>query len=49
MLFTTPAALRDQAAPEFPSRDPQPWINSPPLSISGLRGQVALIDVWTYG
>jgi len=40
---------RDQAAPEFPTRDPGMWINSAPLSISGLRGQVVLIDVWTYG
>ena len=40
---------RDQAAPEFPTRDPQLWINSAPLSISDLKGQVVLIDVWTYG
>jgi hypothetical protein len=38
-----------QAAPDFPTRDPQLWINSSPLSMSGLRGQVILIDVWTYG
>jgi hypothetical protein len=38
-----------QAAPEFPTRDPQFWINSSPLSMGGLRGQVVLIDVWTYG
>jgi hypothetical protein len=43
------AEPRDQAAPDFPTRDPQLWINSPPLSISDLRGQVVLIDVWTYG
>jgi len=40
---------RRQAAPDFPTRDPQMWINSAPLSISDLRGQVVLIDVWTYG
>ena len=38
-----------QAAPDFPTRDPQMWINSSPLSISDLRGQAVLIDVWTYG
>lgn len=40
---------RNQAAPDFPTRDPQSWINSAPLSISGLKGHVVLIDVWTYG
>jgi hypothetical protein len=40
---------RDQAAPDFPTRDPHSWMNSAPLSISDLRGQVVLIDVWTYG
>ena len=24
------------------------WLNSPPLTPSGLRGKVVLIDVWTY-
>jgi hypothetical protein len=40
---------RHQAAPDFPTRDPGMWINSAPLSISDLTGQVVLIDVWTYG
>ena len=40
---------RDQMAPDFPTRDPQMWINASPLSISELRGRVVLIDVWTYG
>jgi thiol-disulfide isomerase/thioredoxin len=25
------------------------WFNSPPLSISDLRGKVVLVDFWTYG
>jgi len=24
------------------------WINSPPLTVSGLRGKVVLVDFWTY-
>ncbi|MET0790543.1 MAG: thioredoxin family protein [Polyangiaceae bacterium] len=24
------------------------WLNSPPLSVAGLRGKVVLIDFWTY-
>ena len=33
-------------APEF--RAVSNWINSPPLTMEGLRGQVVLIDFWTY-
>ena len=25
------------------------WINGPPLTIAGLRGQVVLVEFWTYG
>ena len=34
-------------APEIQS-DPGGWINSTPLSIGGSRGEVVLIDFWTY-
>jgi thiol-disulfide isomerase/thioredoxin len=37
------------------SRPPAPeftglagWLNSPPLTVSGLKGQVVLVDFWTY-
>lgn len=33
-------------APEFAGIDR--WFNSPPLSMSGLRGKVVLIDFWAY-
>ena len=36
-------------APEFPRADPEGWINSPPLSMTGLRGRVVVLDVWTFG
>lgn len=40
-------ALRlGQAAPEIAG---QPWINSGPLTLDGLRGRVALVEFWTYG
>jgi hypothetical protein len=26
-----------------------PWINSPALSMEGLRGRVVLLEFWTYG
>jgi cytochrome c biogenesis protein CcdA/thiol-disulfide isomerase/thioredoxin len=34
------------AAPEFAGIDH--WLNSSPLTISGLRGKVVLVDFWTY-
>ncbi len=33
-------------APEL--REIEGWINSPPLTIEGLKGKVILIDFWTY-
>ena len=35
-----------QPAPEITGG---PWINSPPLSLAGLRGRVVLVEFWTYG
>jgi thiol-disulfide isomerase/thioredoxin len=34
------------AAPEFTGL--VGWLNSPPLTIASLRGQVVLIDFWTF-
>lgn len=34
------------AAPEFTGLTG--WLNSPPLTLAGLRGRVVLIDFWTY-
>ena len=25
------------------------WINSPPLSMAGLRGRVVVVEFWTFG
>jgi cytochrome c biogenesis protein CcdA/thiol-disulfide isomerase/thioredoxin len=39
--------LRDfGAAPEFTGISD--WLNSPPLTLSSLRGKVVLVDFWTY-
>jgi cytochrome c biogenesis protein CcdA/thiol-disulfide isomerase/thioredoxin len=35
------------AAPDF--RGITAWINSPALTIAGLRGQVVLVEFWTFG
>ena len=34
------------AAPEIARGE---WINSPPLTLAGLRGRVVLVEFWTYG
>lgn len=34
------------AAPDFAGI--AQWLNSPPLTMAGLRGQVVLVDFWTY-
>jgi thiol-disulfide isomerase/thioredoxin len=36
-------------APAFTHNDPQAWINSEPLNLQQLRGQVVLLDFWAYG
>lgn len=44
----TPDGLQDWgAAPEF--QRIQQWFNMPALSLAGLRGQVVLVDFWTFG
>jgi thiol-disulfide isomerase/thioredoxin len=35
-------------APEFTHREAAEWINSPPLTLQGLRGDVVLIEFWTF-
>ena len=35
-------------APELTHADAGSWINSPPLTLAGLRGSVVLIEFWTF-
>jgi len=44
-----PQAFSDTARAEPALRDIDGWINSEPLTLEGLRGQVVLVDFWTYG
>ncbi len=37
------------AAPELVERDGDQWINSKPLKLSNLRGQVVVLHFWTFG
>jgi cytochrome c biogenesis protein CcdA/thiol-disulfide isomerase/thioredoxin len=51
-LVGTPGLAREErlddygAAPDFAAI--QEWVNSPPLTMAGLRGKVILLDFWTY-
>lgn len=40
--------LVNTTAPEFTHEDAGEWLNSPPLSLRNLRGQVVLVDFWTF-
>lgn len=47
VVATAAQALRlGQPAPDVAG---DRWINSPPLTIAGLRGRVVLVEFWTYG
>ena len=34
---------------EAPEWEPGQWFNSAPLSMSGFRGKVVMIEFWTFG
>jgi hypothetical protein len=49
-LVTGPATAQSlRVGAPAPEVTGERWINSGPLSISGLRGRVVLVDFWTYG
>jgi thiol-disulfide isomerase/thioredoxin len=54
-LFPVTEPPVTRAAPPLPAENPlaslasaSAWLNSPPLTATGLRGKVVLIDFWTY-
>jgi hypothetical protein len=44
----TPVALRAQP-PEISHQSEEDWFNSKPLKLAGLRGQVVVVNFWTFG
>ena len=52
----TSAATATVAVPPLPKRQPlsefqgiTQWLNSPPLTVAGLKGKVVLLQFWTFG
>ncbi len=41
-------ALAAGAPPEFTHHRASEWINSPPLTLAGLRGKVVLVEFWAF-
>ena len=39
---------KNRPAPEFPIVDATRWLNSSPLKMEDLRGEVVMLDVWTF-
>lgn len=46
ITFAGPARLMQQAAPDIVG---QPWLNSKPLSLAGLKDKVVMVEFWTFG
>ena len=41
-------AFEQRPLPEFTNDDPKFWLNSAPMRVQDLRGQVLLVDIWTF-
>jgi hypothetical protein len=44
----TPVALRAQP-PEISHQSEDQWVNSKPLKLADLHGQVVVVNFWTFG
>ena len=49
VLAASPLVAAPDRLPEFPTRKAKHWVNSEPLTVEQLRGEVVLIKVWTFG
>jgi thiol-disulfide isomerase/thioredoxin len=42
------AAAAPTTPPEFTHKKPDDWINSPPLTLAGLKGKVVMVEFWAF-
>lgn len=49
LVFAAAAHAQPRVGQPAPEVTGERWINSAPLSMSGLRGRVVLVEFWTYG
>jgi thiol-disulfide isomerase/thioredoxin len=49
LVCGAPANAVGPAVPELPRLGAGYWLNSPPLTLAGLRGRPVLIEFWTFG
>jgi len=48
-LSVGPALAQVRTGRPAPDVAGGPWLNSPPLTIDGLKGRVVLVEFWTHG
>lgn len=48
-VFAAKHDLVGQAMPDFSQHSSEDWLNSPPLKLADLDGQVVIVDFWTFG
>jgi len=48
-LLASVAEAQPRIGASAPEITGQPWLNSPPLTMAGLRGRVVLVEFWTHG
>ena len=49
LLFAGPSSADSLVGQPAPDITGDRWINSAPLTMTGLRGRVVLVEFWTYG
>jgi thiol-disulfide isomerase/thioredoxin len=47
-LLASARAAEPVAPPEFTHPQAADWVNSPPLTLAGLRGKVVLVEFWAF-
>jgi len=48
-VFATIADAQPGVGAQAPDITGRTWLNSPPLTIGGLKGRIVLVEFWTHG